>query len=86
MEQAKTYTKRENACLTGVAAWVPAERVEITAHKSARELLEFGRDNQEGCMAIGGRVSRNSFALSISEEPNFSCIQVPGVSLENSRR
>ncbi len=30
MEQAKTYTKRENARRAGVAAGVPAELVEIT--------------------------------------------------------
>ncbi|UXY14852.1 hypothetical protein N8I74_16260 [Chitiniphilus purpureus] len=33
MEQAKIYTKRENARRPGVAAGVPAELVEITVHK-----------------------------------------------------
>lgn len=41
MEQAKTYTKRENARRAGVAAGVPAELVEITVHKSA-EGVRFG--------------------------------------------
>ena len=41
MEQAKTYTKRENARRAGVAAGVPAELVEITVHKSA-DGVRFG--------------------------------------------
>jgi hypothetical protein len=41
MEQAKTYTKRENARRAGVAAGVPAELVEITVHKNGDE-VRFG--------------------------------------------
>lgn len=41
MEQAKTYTKRENARRAGVAAGVPAELVDITVHKNA-EGVRFG--------------------------------------------
>ena len=46
MEQAKTYTKRENARRAGVAAGVPAELVEITVHKSA-EGVHFGWKQME---------------------------------------
>ncbi|HCL3144090.1 TPA: hypothetical protein N2A34_001831 [Pseudomonas aeruginosa] len=46
MEQAKTYTKRENARRAGVAAGVPAELVEITVHKNGDE-VRFGWKQME---------------------------------------
>lgn len=52
MEQAKTYTKRENARRAGVAAGVPAELVEITVHKNGDE-VRFGWKQMEAPAAEG---------------------------------
>jgi hypothetical protein len=85
MEQAKTYTKRENARRAGVAAGVPPELVEITVHKSA-EGVRFGwKAKQPPANATQG--AANTPAATATEcEPVAPAVAVQGVTTSKANK
>ena len=85
MEQAKTYTKRENARRAGVAAGVPAELVEITVHKNGDE-VRFGWKAKQPPASAAQGAANTPAATATESEPVAPAVAVQGVTTSKPKK